>query len=614
LPAWPPLSRSCRSLLLALSLLAAPFLVAPRRSEAQAQARKPAPVIVELEPGDGGPDEAAVRGAIGEELGAPAVAPDDPAARGARGELRLRVDVARRELVMRYRPRGGVEFRRKVTLPEERSAQLTTIALLAGNMARDEAAELLAGMRPAPAVPSGEPATSASAAGSAPVPGAASSAAPGAASSAAPGAASSAAPGAASSAAPGAASAPPPAAAPPAGERPRPACARRMERSVPIRISLVDPVASFPAGNGVAAQLQLSLLYGRVGEVRAGHVAGLVDVVDGDAGSVGVAGVGSLVAGEVEGALLAGVFSFGGCDARGAVGAGVVSAVSGRMTGVQFGGVVSSARGGLDGAQVAGVVNVAGSDVEGAQIAGVVNVAEGRVRGAQVAGVGNYASGAIGVAQVALVNVGGDVEGGQVGLVNAGGHVEGFQVGLVNVARRMDGLAIGLVSVADNTVIQAVAWASGGPQANLGLKFTTNHVYTMFSGAYARSDGVTQLGGGFTAGLHFPFGITFFDADLGFHYLAGLSRRGGADGAQSGPEDRLRDGTDEAQIRLRALVGLQPFAYLGVFAGLGAAMRGPITDGGGPSVSPDFSPDFSLGVQFLRRRAGALNRRRLCGH
>jgi hypothetical protein len=67
--------------------------------------------------------------------------------------------------------------------------------------------------------------------------------------------------------------------------------------------------------------------------------------------------------------------------------------------------------------------------------------------------------------------------------VNIAGRVDGVQFGLVNLAEHMDGLPIGLFSLAGNTKLQPLAWVTGHPRFNLGLKMTTGMAYQILSSA-----------------------------------------------------------------------------------------------------------------------------------
>lgn len=125
---------------------------------ARAAVPEPRPVVVlAIAPGVAELDAAKMRAAVARELEAEAVSPDDTRAVRARGRLDLSIDRGTRELVVSYR--GGAEpLERRVRLPADAAAIAREAVLLAGNLARDEAGELVAQLRKAkPARPSDEP-------------------------------------------------------------------------------------------------------------------------------------------------------------------------------------------------------------------------------------------------------------------------------------------------------------------------------------------------------------------------------------------------------------------------------------------------------------------------
>ncbi len=93
-----------------------------------------------------------------------------------------------------------------------------------------------------------------------------------------------------------------------------------------------------------------------------GQLAGIVNVVGHSTRGVQIGGVLNVVGDRVEGTQIAGI-----------------ATVAGRTSGLQIGGIMNRAAGGLDGVQIAGIVNVASGKVDGAQIA-PVNVATGHAR------------------------------------------------------------------------------------------------------------------------------------------------------------------------------------------------------------------------------------------
>ncbi|MGO9834419.1 MAG: hypothetical protein ACLP1X_09405 [Polyangiaceae bacterium] len=138
------------ALLLALALPLA--LAAPARAEAPAIAKTI--VVVAVDRGATEVDAAKLRGAIGEELEATAVAPDDARASQAHGTITVSIDRVAHALIVSY-GEGGKPITRAIDLPGDTAATARAAVLLAGNLARDEAGELAAALRRAkPASPS----------------------------------------------------------------------------------------------------------------------------------------------------------------------------------------------------------------------------------------------------------------------------------------------------------------------------------------------------------------------------------------------------------------------------------------------------------------------------
>ena len=127
--------------------LALPMAFAPRaRAEDAGGAVAATIVVVDVDPGATEIDLAGLRETIGKELGATAVAPDDALAAQARGTIALSIDAARHALVVSYREHAAT-ITRSIDLPGDPAATARAAVLLAGNLARDEAGELVAALR-----------------------------------------------------------------------------------------------------------------------------------------------------------------------------------------------------------------------------------------------------------------------------------------------------------------------------------------------------------------------------------------------------------------------------------------------------------------------------------
>jgi len=104
-------------------------------------------VVVDVRAGAAHLDAAKLRAAIASELHAEAIAPGEPRASEASGTLTIDLDQATDRLVVSYLARG-IPTQRLVPLPPESAAARRAVVALAGNLARDEAGELAAALRP----------------------------------------------------------------------------------------------------------------------------------------------------------------------------------------------------------------------------------------------------------------------------------------------------------------------------------------------------------------------------------------------------------------------------------------------------------------------------------
>jgi hypothetical protein len=97
------------------------------------------PVVISVDPSAAGlGDPAQLQAAIAGELGAPAAAQ----AEGARGTLTIGVDEARR-VVLVYRDAAGNEIHRTIVAPVDPAATVEMLSLIAANLIRNEAEDLL---------------------------------------------------------------------------------------------------------------------------------------------------------------------------------------------------------------------------------------------------------------------------------------------------------------------------------------------------------------------------------------------------------------------------------------------------------------------------------------
>jgi hypothetical protein len=298
-------------------------------------------------------------------------------------------------VVVRRRARGDVtivfvrpdgrEVERTLELPRDRALATETIALAAGNLVRDEAAELVAALTPPP-VPAAE----------SPV-----------------------------------AEAPPPDAVPSA---PSPPATRRASCKDGQHVFFGADFAPYAGTSSVYPARRRTLSFNFIAGYALGlngfelgvganiesafmcgaQIAAGANVVLGDVHGVQLA-TSNVALGDVDGAQLS-VVNFAGGAVDGAQ-IGTVSVAGGHLDGAQIG-VVNLLKGAANGNQT-GVVNMAGGGADGAQI-GVVNLTTGNVDGAQI-GTTNIATG--------------EVRGTQIGVFNYA-DVSDYPVGVVSVVRK----------------------------------------------------------------------------------------------------------------------------------------------------------------------------------
>ena len=194
--------------------------------------------------------------------------------------------------------------------------------------------------------------------------------------------------------------------------------------------ALVYPLATNVGHPDVTSHLDLSLFFGRVGHVEGTQVGGLVTFAGRGLRGAQVSTVASVVDGDLDGVQVGGLIAVAHGKSKGVQVAATVNLSTGDASGVQFAGSINLARAKMTGVQVAGIANFAMS-ATGAQVA-TLNVAKDA--DAVQAGVVNVASDVTG-AQLGLVNIGRRVKGAQIGLVNIADEIDGQAIGLISISR-----------------------------------------------------------------------------------------------------------------------------------------------------------------------------------
>jgi hypothetical protein len=359
-----------------------------------------------------------------------------------------------------------------------------------------------------------------------------------------------------------------------------------------------------------SADIQLTLLYGRLGSVRGLDLAlGVSRLEDsllgvqlaGLAGTAGKSMKGLQAAGllcaageQGQGTQLAGLASVSGEEFDGLQAAGLFSVAGEHLEGIQLSGLFSVAGEAARGFQVSGLFSVAGETLQGFQASGLFSVAGESLEGVQVSGLFNVAGEDSRAFQLAgLMNVGGGTcQGVQVGLFNVAGRLTGVQVGIVNVAGELEGLPIGVVNLTrkEDRRFRLAAWAGNAALLNVGVKISAKRFYSIL---YAGTVNLTQEGRSCLAyGFQYGYGLPLqkyggegreprVNIDAGYLYLDNSTVFRHLDGVLDRHVLSLRGGLEVAlssQVSLVAGLGLRYAIDYG--ESLGSGRFAPLVYGG----------------------------------
>jgi hypothetical protein len=517
--------RACLAFLAVLGALCGPVWTS-RSAQAQttpAPAAAEGALAAEIDVGSSGLDPEEVRAAIARELEVDVRLSNST----TQSNLWVRLGNGRRATV-RFQPAGGRPLERTVELPAEPEPAYETVALLAGNLARDEASELLAQLR-RNAAPEAEAAPEGAGAAETPKPAPTvtvtvpvpkpkqKTARP--------------------------AAKPSSRAADPKDEPPL--------ASTPVNLSVFYPLALYRDSDRRRVVFELGFAYSRVGAINGlGMTLGPLRLhreLEGAAFS--------LFLNRVEGATSGAQFSVGGNLSGGA------------LRGSEFAVGFNDRSSVVNGSQAAVGYNHAPA-VKGVQLGVGANHTR-ELDGAQLAFVNS--TGAADGVQGGLVNVAGELSGAQLGLVNVGTHVRGVQLGLVNIADKVDGASVGILNVVGNARTRLVGWVDSSARGNIGIKYQHAFLFTLLSGSY-RLNRLTEPEGkflepAFALGGHLDFAPAFVELDVQYAFR------------QASDEDAL----EKHISRYRVTVGYDPVRSFGAFLG-GAVEQRFDRDGGSTGV------------------------------
>jgi len=369
-----------------------------------------------------------------------------------------------------------------------------------------------------------------------------------------------------------------------------------------VNLSLYYPI-SINRSPYDGANLNLSLVYGKVGRVEGLDLSLVASVVTRELIGLQVCGLMGVVGELGTGAQISGLMNVCGEDFKGAQISGLMNIAGEGATGLQASGLMNVAgRNGalfqsaglanivgeeFKGVQSSGLFNVAGENGRGLQASGLFNVTGEDFKGLQAAGLFNVTGGMLNGLQAAPFNVAAESVGVQVGLANVAGSSRGIQIGLVNYTHDENtGVPIGPVNLAANGHVSYILWAGNTTAAAAGVRFTVGRVYSMVSlGAFNLDDGIA---GSLTYGCHYgiwiPAGRLNLNADVGYRFRDN----------ESVFRFRKLD-PDQHMLEARLLLELPIGETVSLIFGGGA---GIVVDCGTPLDSGRTKPLFVGGIEF----------------
>jgi len=372
-----------------------------------------------------------------------------------------------------------------------------------------------------------------------------------------------------------------------------PAAGPALAEELPVNLAIWYPL-SVNRTETADVGVNLSLIYGRVGDVGMLDLSGIASVVEYDARWLQLTGVAGVVgerfdgiqfagaanvvgenlsgiqiggaaniAGEAaDGLQLAGFANIAGKTLQGMQLSGFANVAGDGAEGLQFTGFANVTGDAMQGMQIGGFANIGGNVVEGLQLAGFASIAGDGMEGIQASGFANIAGGDVDGLQVAgFANIAGEnLEGWQLGVVNvAGNEARGLQMGVANVAGEQRGLPLGLYLREEEAVIlDFVLYGSSLGAANMGIYTEANRWYSMVSlGSFNLSQEIDEaLISAWHFGRRFPVGDWDLGLDLGVLHVDNEEL------FRSGPNDR------EA-VQARVLATRIVADHAAVFAGAG---------------------------------------------
>lgn len=318
------------------------------------------------------------------------------------------------------------------------------------------------------------------------------------------------------------------------------------------------------------------------------QTSGLFNITGDNFQGIQVTGLFNIAGESVKGWQAGGFMNVGGDMFQGIQSSAVFNIVGESCQGVQASGIINITGERFEGLQAAGIFNVTGGDCDGLQAAGIFNVAGETLRGVQAAGIFNVAGERLSGFQLGTFNIAGTSGGVQIGLFNIAGELDGLQLGLVNYSHETYGIPVGLLNISKYD--GRVRWSTWASNIS-GVNSGAKFVIKRVYSIV--SVGSINLYRDINESLAYSFfyGVWFPLGDLTLNTDVGYMYLDNESLFR-----HFRGEVDQHVTMLRASLGLKISPRFSLFGGVGL---GCITDYGTPFSSSKLRPFFSAGLELF---------------
>ncbi len=354
-----------------------------------------------------------------------------------------------------------------------------------------------------------------------------------------------------------------------------------------VNLSLWYPV-SINKTKHDTVNLNLSLLYGKVGYVNGLDLSLIASVITHDLEGVQLCGLAGVIGETGRGLQFSPLTNVTGESFTGIQATGIVNIVGDRISGIQFAGLMNIAGESGSGIQASGLFNIAGENYSGIQICGGFNISGNNFTGLQAVGLFNITGDTLRGLQVAAFNIAANSAGAQVGIVNVAGETKGLQLGLVNYTKEENtGVPIGPVNLARNGRVRGLAWGGSHVVVTGGAKFQIGRLFSLLTlGAGNLNDNISEsLTYGFHYGMTFPAGRLTLNPDIGYRYRDNKPLF-----------KHTEEEPNQHMLEARLILGIPLSEKLSLMLGAGLTR---IFDCGKHIDTGDTSPLFIAGLEFF---------------